>query len=187
MIHIGEKPFQSSVSVMIISNYNSIHTCEKPIQIEVYAVRICCLSRTNTSEKVMIRQVFGISIRIDVSSFNYHNELINKSFFCTICGYEKSSKNSQYDICLDSYQTSITHECFTSHSKVYLLVCYGSGNTVRIYLIISTTVLSLIHCNMYQSIRMGLLRLVNLTPVRWLVIVYEYMVIVYLRYHALVI
>ena len=68
---------------------------------------------------------------------------------------------------------------------MYLLVCYGSGNTVRIYLILNTTVLSSIHCNMYQSNRMSLLRLVNFTPAGWSVIVYKYMVTVYLRYYAL--
>ena len=185
MTHTGEKPIQGSVRVMIINNQNSIHTCENRIQMKVYVVTICCLVGINTSEKLTIRQVLEIKIRINIGIHNYHFMLINKSFLCSLCGYANFAENIEYDISLHSYQANITHECFTSHSKVYLLVCYGSGNIVRIYLILNTTVLSSIHCNRYQSNRMSLLRLVNFIPAGWSVIVYKYMVPVYVRYHAL--
>ena len=68
---------------------------------------------------------------------------------------------------LDIYQTSIIHDLFTSHTKVHLLVRYGSGNTLKIYQIICITMFRSIHHYEYLSNRMDLLCLVSLTPVRW--------------------
>ena len=44
------------------------------------------------------------------------------TFSCTVCGFAESARNRDNGICLDHYQLSIKHECFTSHSKVYFLV-----------------------------------------------------------------
>ena len=181
------KSSQCSVCAIIICNHIRVHTCEKPFQSYINAESICCHSRTNTCEILMIKQVIKMPIRNILSIFIYHIMLIRyMPFSCTLCGLAKSCRNHKNGISLDHYQMSITHKSFTSHTKVYLLVCYGSGNTVSIYLMISAIVLSFIHCNRYQSNRMGLLRLVNLKPVRWSVIVSKYMITLYLRFLQLV-
>ena len=175
------KYFQCSVSAIIRSNHFLVHTGEKPLQSCLYAVNICCLSR--------IRQDIKMLIRIILSIVNYYIMfitnmlLINMTFSCTVCGFAESARNRDNGICLDHYQLSIKHECFTSHSKVYFLVFCGSGNIFSIYLIISTTMLSFIHFNIY---RMGLLRLVNFTPVRWSVTIYKYISTLYFRFLELV-
>ena len=82
---------------------------------------------------------------------------------------------------------SLIHEYSTSHTKVYLVVSFGSGNTVRIHLIIFKVMLSCIHCNVFRSHRVDLLSIVSHTLVRWLGIVNKNVTNFYLICHILVI
>ena len=69
-------------------------------------------------------------------------------------------------IFLLSVQRSFIYEYFTSHTKNYFVVCYGSGNIVSIYWTLDSILLRCSHYNICLSNRMGLLSLVNRTPVR---------------------
>ena len=62
----------------------------------------------------------------------------------------------------------LIYHYFTSPTKLYLIVCVGSGNTPRNYFASHMVMLSFIHHNIFLSNRMGLLDQVNFTLVRWL-------------------
>ena len=125
------KSSQCSVCAIIICNHIRVHMCEKPFQSYINAIGICCHSRTNTCEILMIKHVIKMPIRNILIIF-----MRNVPFSCILCGLAKSCRNQKNGISLGHYQMIITHKSFTSHTKVYLLVCYGSGNTVSIYLMV---------------------------------------------------
>ena len=73
-----------------------------------------------------------------------------------------------------SIQINFIDKYFTSHTKTYFVVCFGSESTVCNEIVLKSKRISCPKYIVFQSNRMGLLFLVNLTPVRFPLTLDEY-------------
>ena len=169
-IHISKIFSKYSIYRVSRCKYSMIHICKKPKQhslyIIYYGIHILYIFKVLAIYLLSVVLFWSLLIKYRCAI------LVNDSVSDLIC-YSLIFRNfyviSYY--CFQLVQINFIHEYFTSHTITYGIVCYGGGNTIRNNFLVNLVTYRFTYYYAYQSNRRGLLRLVNLTPVRWPLIV----------------
>ena len=185
IIHTSEKIVNCSKCAVHICSCNIIHTCEKSNKyivciayfcnhiLYIWKVLVLILMNVISYWYVVLRNVSEFLVNHCINVFNLHSLVLI------------IYSGTKY-LCLVKTQLRFKHDSYTSHTKIYIVVCFGSGDTVSIFFTVISLLLSCSHHNEYQSNRMGLLCIVNHTPVRFSTNVTNNVIRLFLEYHICV-